>query len=87
MTMAEKKTDAENAENMTFETAISRLEEIVHALESGNAPLDTSLGLFEEGVRLVKLCNARLDGARQKVVMLTDGGNGEMTETEMGEMK
>ncbi|MBQ4607858.1 MAG: exodeoxyribonuclease VII small subunit, partial [Clostridia bacterium] len=37
-------------ENMTFESAMARLEEIVRALESGNTPLDTSLALCEEGV-------------------------------------
>ena len=47
-------------ENMTFEAAMARLEEIVRALESGNTPLDISLSLFEEGVALVKLCNSRL---------------------------
>ena len=39
---------------MNFENAIARLEQIVRALESGSAPLDDSLALFEEGVRLPK---------------------------------
>jgi len=69
--------------DMTFETAIARLEEIVRALESGNTPLDTSLALFEEGVALVKLCNRKLDTAEQKVKILTMGENGTMTETDM----
>lgn len=73
----------EEIKNMSFETAISRLEEIVRTLESGNAPLDTSLSLFEEGVALVKLCNSRLDTAEQKVKLLVRGDNGEMTETDM----
>ncbi len=63
-------------ETVTFEAAIARLEEIVRALESGSAPLDESLGLFEEGVALVKLCNARLDSAEQKVRMLTVNPDG-----------
>ena len=71
-----------NAE-MTFEAAMVRLEEIVRALESGNAPLDVSLGLFEEGVSLVKLCNKRLDTAEQKVKLLVRTPDGEMTETDM----
>ncbi len=63
-------------EKKTFETAIARLEVIVRALESGNAPLDESLALFEEGVSLVKFCNEKLDTAEQRVRMLTftDGG-------------
>ncbi len=68
---------------MTFEAAMVRLEEIVRALESGNAPLDVSLGLFEEGVALVKLCNKRLDTAEQKVKLLVRNENGEMVETDM----
>ena len=70
-------------EEMTFEVAIARLEEIVRTLESGSAPLDTSLALFEEGVSLVKLCNSRLDTAEQKVRILTLGEGGELVETDM----
>jgi len=62
---------------------MARLEEIVRMLESGNAPLDVSLELFEEGVALVKLCNTRLDLAEQKVKILTDTGNGTLVETDM----
>ncbi len=72
-----------NRENMTFETAIARLEEIVRMLEGGSAPLDTSLALFEEGVALVKLCNQRLDTAEQRVRILTLGEGGELVEANM----
>ncbi len=68
---------------ITFEAAMARLEEIVRALEGGNAPLDASLALFEEGVSLVKFCNQKLDAAEQKVKILQRGENGEMTETDM----
>ncbi len=70
-------------EEMTFEVAIARLEEIVRLLEGGSAPLDASLALFEEGVALVKLCNSRLDTAEQKVKILTFGENGTVTEADM----
>jgi len=69
--------------DMTFEAAMIRLEEIVRTLESGNAPLDQSLSLFEEGVALVKLCNRKLDTAEQKVKLLVRGEDGGMTETDM----
>ena len=72
-----------NPEEMTFEAAIARLEEIVRMLEGGSAPLDKSLAMFEEGVALVKLCNSRLDTAEQKVKILTLGGDGTLTETDM----
>lgn len=56
---------------MKFEDGLKRLEEIVAKLESGNLPLDDSLKLFEEGVKLVRFCNARLAEAQQKVEVLT----------------
>ena len=62
----------------TFESAIARLEEIVRALDGGDAPLDESLALFEEGVKLVKLCSGKLDAAEQKVKILTKGEDGEI---------
>ena len=75
--------NTEEIKDMTFEAAMSRLEEIVRALESGNAPLDVSLGLFEEGVALVKLCNKRLDTAEQKVKILVRNENGGLSEADM----
>lgn len=68
--------------NMTFEAAMARLEEIVRSLEGGSAGLDQSLGLFEEGIALVKLCNAKLEGAEQKVKLLAAGEDGKLVETE-----
>ncbi len=61
---------------MNFENAIARLEQIVRALESGSAPLDESLALFEEGIRLVKFCNERLDSAESRIKLLTETPNG-----------
>ena len=70
-------------DNLTFETAMSRLEEIVRAWESGNTALDISLSLFEEGVSLVKFCNEKLDTAEQKMKILTLGENGSFVEADM----
>lgn len=72
--------DQEKLQQMTFETALARLEEIVGSLESGTAALDDSLALFEEGVALVRLCNGKLDGAQQRIKMVTEEG-GAMVET------
>ena len=62
----------------TFEVALARLEEIVHALDGGDAPLDKSLALFEEGVSLVKLCQNKLDTAEQRVKILVRGDEGKL---------
>jgi exodeoxyribonuclease VII small subunit len=67
--MAEKK----------FEAALARLEEIVAELESGELGLEQSLKLFEEGVKLARVCNARLEEAERKVEVLLKDKNGKMT--------
>lgn len=69
----------EQNKDMAFEAALARLEEIVRALDSGEAALDESLALFEEGVGLVKLCSAKLDGAEQKVKILIGGKEEDFT--------
>lgn len=65
----------------SFEEALARLEEIVALLDSGNAPLDKSLALFEEGAGLVKLCSAKLDNVEQRVKILVVGNDGELEES------
>ena len=58
--------------DLSFEAALARLEEIVGSLEGGTAALDDSLALFEEGVALVRLCNGKLDGAQQRIRIVTE---------------
>ncbi len=69
---------------ITFEQALARLEEIVRMLESGSAPLDKSLELFEDGVKLVKMCNSQLDNVEQRIKILSKNESGEMTEYDFG---
>ena len=80
---------SDNMQNATpsFEEALSRLEEIVRALEVGQTPLDGSLSLFEEGIKLVKLCNRQLDEAEQKIKILRSGPDGAMVEADFGGTK
>ena len=61
------------AKKLSFEEKLSRLEEIVAALEKGDAPLADSLRLFEEGTKLVNACSTELDKAEQQVVKLMKG--------------
>lgn len=65
----------------TFEENLARLEEIVSALEKGDAKLAESLKLFEEGTKLVNDCGAMLDKAEQKVRKLTKGPDGAPVES------
>ena len=60
----------------TFEEAMQRLEEIVGELEQEDLPLEQSLKVFEEGVRLSRLLNGKLDEAEQKVEILLRGKDG-----------
>jgi exodeoxyribonuclease VII small subunit len=54
-------------EDQSFEASIRRLGEIVDALEGGELPLEDSLRLFEEGVKLARASQAKLDGAEKRV--------------------
>lgn len=59
-----------------FEDALSKLEKIVSKLEDGEIPLEESLKLFEEGIRLSRLCNQKLEEAEKRVEILMKGKNG-----------
>lgn len=58
-------------QQMTFEQAMQKLEEIVSQLEAGDAPLDKSMALFEEGTKLSAYLSGLLDSAEQKVTLMT----------------
>ncbi len=62
-----------------FEDALQELETIVRRLEDGNLSLDESLALFEEGIKLIRLCTQRLDEAEKKVEILLRNENGSFT--------
>ena len=62
--------------NLSFEQQLARLEEIVAALEKGDAQLADSLALFEEGTKLIAACSKQLDQAEQQVVKLMKGPDG-----------
>ena len=59
-----------------FEQAMARLEAIVNELEKGDLPLDESLKIFEEGIRLSKSCLKVLEEAERKVEVLVQDTNG-----------
>ncbi len=57
-----------------FETALAELESIVKTLEEGDLPLERSLALFERGVELSRLCQARLEDAERRLEVLNERG-------------
>jgi exodeoxyribonuclease VII small subunit len=54
-------------QELTFEAAQKELEEVVHRLESGEAPLDEALELWQRGEELYRLCRDRLDAAEGRI--------------------
>ena len=59
-----------------FENALEKLEEIVRKLEGGEMPLDDSLKMFEEGVRLARFCGGKLDAAERRIEILMKNEDG-----------
>jgi exodeoxyribonuclease VII small subunit len=64
----------------TFEQSLSRLDEVVSRLESGELALDDALAHYEEGVKLVRSCRADLDRAELKIRRLVERGGKAETE-------
>ena len=76
--MAEKK-------KLSLEEAMARLEEIVKELENEKLPLDKSLKLYEEGVRLAGKCSDELESAKRKIQILQQGKDGAIELTDVPE--
>lgn len=69
--------EREEAAEPTFEEAYGELETTVARLEEGGVTLEELLGLFERGMKLVRLCNTRLDAAELRVTQLIARADGE----------
>jgi len=71
--MSNKPKESEQPPN--FEGAMDRLESIVEEMESGNLPLEQLIRHYQEGIKLVKVCQERLAGAEQKIeIIVRDNG-------------
>jgi exodeoxyribonuclease VII small subunit len=75
------------AQAVTFEAALKQLEEIVQRLERGELPLEESLKLYEEGIRLSRLCHAKLEEAEGRIELLMKDARGELVLDEQGRPK
>ena len=60
-----------------FEKAFQQLEKIVQRLESEELPLDESLQLFEEGIRLSRFCNQKLEEVEKKIELILADSKGQ----------
>jgi exodeoxyribonuclease VII small subunit len=64
--------------SLPFEDALKKLEGVVEAMESGDLPLETLLARYEEGARLVKICQEKLAEAELKIQQLEKNTAGEI---------
>ena len=62
--------------DVSFEKALEKLERIVDQLETGDLPLDNSLKKYEEGIKLVRACQQKLDKAKKKIETLVKKDDG-----------
>lgn len=67
----------------TFETSLAELEQIVAKLEDGDLPLEESLSLFEQGIKLSRECRERLANAERRIEILMKDANGNLVAEEI----
>ena len=68
--------EMKNEQPKSFEASLEALEEIVHQLEGGDLPLEKSLELFENGIRLSRQCQERLNQAERRIEVLLRDNQG-----------
>ena len=69
--------DADSIDQLSFETALAELEQIVRTLEQGSEPLDNSIELYQRGDRLKRHCEARLKAAQERIEQISIGVDGQ----------
>ncbi len=74
---------AKQKEELSFEESLKRLEGIVETLEEGNASLEESIKLYEEGMTLAKSCMTRLNEAKLKLKKIQKSAGGALEETDI----
>ena len=67
----------------TFESSLAELEDIVAKLENGDMPLEESLALFEQGIKLSRDCRDRLTKAERRIEILMQDSDGNLTAAEI----
>ncbi|MEW6265982.1 MAG: exodeoxyribonuclease VII small subunit [Thermodesulfobacteriota bacterium] len=69
---------AEEEKDLTFEQGLARLEELIKTLENGELDLDKSLNLFEEGIKLTRQLNQKLDESEKRLELLLKDEEGRL---------
>lgn len=68
-------TKTTNKERFDFEQALNRLSEVLNELESDNVPLEKAITLYEEGMKLSKMCSKKLEEAELRIEQVTNNQN------------
>ena len=79
----EKQSDDE--EELSFEEALANLEEIIQRMELGEAPLDSLVTHYQTGVKMLKLCREKIEGAEMKIKEVQEK-DGEFIEKDFEDM-
>ena len=58
--------------DLSFEDALSRLEETIHRMESGDSPLESLVENYQSGIKLLKICRSKIERAEMKIKEVTD---------------
>ena len=66
-------------EDLTFDAALNKLEELAAHLEEGDVPLERALEVYESAVHLFAFCRQRLDGMEQRIDQLSETLDGTLT--------
>ncbi len=71
---------------MKYDEAITLLEQAVAKLESGTLGLDEAISVYEDAVKLIRICNERLESAEQRVRLLTESEDGSVSDRPFGDL-
>ena len=75
-----------NEKELSFEEAMKRLDAICEELSREGVTLERALALYEEGVKLTSVCNAKLEATERKIKMLSTSVDGELVESDIAPM-
>ena len=65
--MGKSEKQMEDKAELSFEQALANLEEIIQRMESGEAPLESLVTHYQTGVKMLKLCREKIEGAEMKI--------------------
>ena len=77
--MGKTEKQSEDKVELSFEQALANLEEIIQRMESGEAPLDSLITNYQNGIRMLKFCRKKIESAEMKIKKVQEK-NGELIE-------